>query len=495
MKIRKHDIYAFAAAFLLYFALLANSINVFDFFAYESYVTTSTQFDLPNAIKDVFGVWGGGSGGFSRSSFYVLLSYPFAFFLRMFGVSAGFSLNMFSALVVALSVVFVRRSASLLFEERLANFATLVYALLPWMLFNGINATLSSLQLAIVSAWLYYVLRYRLENRPEHAYAASGLLAISVFTHLTSLPLVFPHLYILLKAKWDTGFAAKNLAIMSPAGMAFLYFSVFNKAYSASPSATKFIFSLLLVSWEFVSALSLPVLALSVFSVASYIAGRYKKSAFHDIFLLAFIATIPTMLIFHYVPVANFTPVFVFIPLFIAHAFKPFKKPFLIGLVIVVLLLVKTVPMAYNFHYYPHPHIEYAQWLGTNVGDNYVLVGHECAAARVYIPDKARCENEENSITADKSVLLTSQYIENENQLELGYAAKILGISPANLGIEKPLFLEGKNYTLYASFSGNVRPVEDHYEWLYSVYPNPLYNLFFYGALPAPEYNLYALNR
>ncbi|MFH0889584.1 MAG: hypothetical protein V1836_00380 [Candidatus Aenigmatarchaeota archaeon] len=491
----REDACVFIGVFLLCFAFLASSVNVFDFFAYYDYMQKSVNFDFFGAAQNAFGVWGGGAGGFSRSSFYVLLSYPFAFALESLGLDVAFSLNMFSAIMIAVSAVFVRRSVSLLFDSKLANFSTLVYIILPWVLFNGINATLSSMQLAVTSAWLYLVLKYRTKKEPSYAYAASGLLVLDVLTHLISLPLALPHMYVLLKGKRKPVFMLKNLLILSPAGLAFVYFNFFNRAYSASFSLNKFVFSSLLVSWEFVNALSFPVFALSLFSLAAFLLGKYKKSLFHDIFLLAFIATIPTMLIFHYVPMANFNSIFVFIPLLVAHVFRNAKKPLVVGLVVIGLILLKTVPMAYDFHYYPHPHTEYVKWLGSVIGDNYVLVGHECAAARVYIPGRAVCIGEENNMTPDKKVFLTSQYVENENQLELGYAAKLLKISSANLGIGKPSFLDAKNYTFYASFTGNIRPVEDHYEWLYSVYPNPLYNLFFYSALPTPRYDLYVLNQ
>lgn len=496
MGIKRRDAYIFVAAFLLYFALLANSVNVFDFFAYYDYVKNSANFDISGAVQNAFGVWGGGPGGFSRSSFYVLLSYPFVFALKSLGFDVAFSLNIFSAIMVAISAVFVRRSASLLFGGKLANFSTLIYVLLPWVLFNGINATLSSAQLAVTSAWLYFILKYRIEKKPRYAYAASGFLTLDIFTHLISLPLVLPHLYVLLKGRIKTAFVMKNFLILVPAGLAFVYFNFFNRAYSASFSLEKFLFSLGLVSWEFVNTLSVPVLALSLLSIALFLLGKYKKSMFHDIFLMAFAATIPTMLIFHYMPVANFNSVFVFVPLFVAHVFKNVKKSFVAGLFVIVLVLLKTVPMAYDFHFFSHPHKDYAVWLSETVGGgDKVLVGHECAAARVYLPDRTVCENEEGTLNNAGRIFVTSEYIENENQKELAYAASMLGLDISQLNLGSPEFIKGKKMTLYRTFDGDVRPVEDHYQFLYSVYPSILNNLFFYSSLPTAPYSLYILEK
>ncbi len=484
----------FLASLLFFVVSLSQSLNAYDFFVYAKMLQTYGFGDL---LAKAFGAWSGVSGGLSRASLYVATSYPFVFlFTKTLGFSLERALGVFSSLCVALSAVFVFRILRFYFDNKKSLLGTVIYALMPWVFFNGINATLSSLQLLLTSAWLYFLLSYERTKKPYGMYLASAALTLNIFTHLSSAPLLIAH----IAALWRSGaqkrlvHAVTNSAILLPALALIYYFTFVAAAYRPETSMNKFIFSAGLLAWESLNSMSLLVFIAFAASFIALLKNYRKMSLFDLVFLLSFAATIPSILIFHYVPIANFTPLFVFIPVMAMKFFSAQKRWVL--LLAIALLIVKIFPLYVDFHYYPHPHKEYALWLNGLVGDGVVLVGHECPAVKYYTNLTVVCRGENVSMDAfgDRRIFVTSQYFKNENQLELEYAAKTLGIPLfGDIGetIKRLDIIPDKEVKEFAVFSAETRKMEDQYEFLYSVYPNPILNIFAPTDFPKERYILY----
>jgi hypothetical protein len=285
-----------------------------------------------------------------------------------------------------------------------------------------------------------------------------------------------------------------NLAILLPVLGLLFYFTFVATAYRPETSIPKFIFSAGLLAWESLNAMSIMVFVAFVVSFAALLKNFRKLDLFNQLFLLSLVATFPSILIFHYVPVANFTPLFVFVPALAMRFFSRQKRWVL--LLAIALLVIKVFPLYVNFHYYPHPHKDYALWLNGLVGDGVVLVGHECPAVNYYTNLTVICRGENVSMETfgNRRVFVTSQYFKNENQLELEYASKTLGIplfGDIGESIKRLDIIPGKEAVEFAVFSGGARMMEDQYEFLYSAYPNPLLNIFASTSFPKESYILY----
>lgn len=482
----------FVASFILFSLSVSKSVNVYDFFVYAKMIQTNGFGDI---LSKAFGVWSGAEGGLSRASFYVALSYPFT---RLFGgvFSDEFSLNLFSSLCVALSAVFVFKTLGLYFKRREAVLGTAIYVLMPWVFFNGINATLSSLQLLLTSAWLYFLLSYEKSKKPWRMHLASAALTLNIFTHLSSAPLLIAHVAALWRsmARKRLAHAVANFAILLPAFALIYYFTFVAVAYRPETSMNKIVFSAALLAWESLNSMSLLVFVAFVASFITLLKNYRKMGVFNLVFLLSFVATVPSILVFHYVPIANFTPLFVFVPALAMRFFSRQKRWVL--LLAIALLIVKIFPLYVNFHYYPHPHKEYALWLDGFVGEGVVLVGHECPAVKYYTNLTVVCRGENVSVDAfgDRRIFVTSQYFKNENQLELEYAAKTLGIPLfGDIGetIKRLDVIPNREVKEFAVFSAETRKMEDHYQFLYSVYPNPFFSVFVNTDFLKEKYILY----
>ncbi|MBI3413277.1 MAG: glycosyltransferase family 39 protein [Candidatus Aenigmarchaeota archaeon] len=492
MKVDRNGVLIASITLMVFLLFISKSVNLYDFFAYKNMIENSGKFDLANAISTAFGPWGGGSG-LSRSSLYVLATYPISYFAgRTFG-NVDLILNTISAVFVSISVYFVYLTSKILMNKKISAASAIVYAIMPWVFFNGINASIASMQLMFSSMWTYFISSFYKTGDVRSSLLASMALTASAFVYLSSVFLIPAHFYILYKKRVKLATMIKNMLLMVPAAFLFVYFFLFNPAYPVSRNATSLLFSAGLLSWESVHALSIPILLLLFIGVVKASKKTSISSPVYEIFMISFIALLPSLLIVHYVPVSNFNALFVMVPTLVLSAIKNNRRIFLILSVALVFAAVKTVPMAADFHSFSHPHMEYAQWVYKELPENStILAGHECPAIKIFLQERVLCRGEENKIKTDQ-IFFTSEYVTDENEMELAYAKGMLPVPNARMDFGYSDFLSGKNYTVYKSFNGPARPIEDHYQWLYSVYPNPVYKLAFYSALPRPGYKLYKL--
>ncbi len=488
MKSDKNGVIIAAITLVVFLLFVSKSVNLYDFFTYKGMIEGG-KFNLVSAVTNAFGPWGGGSG-LSRSSLYVLITYPASYFASQIFGNADLILNAISAIFVSVSVYFVYTTSKIIFDKKTSTAVTIIYAIIPWVFFNAINASISSMQLMLSSVWMYYLTVFYKTGNIKSSYIASIALTANSFVYLSSVFLIPAHVYILYKKHAKHTEIIKNVMLMVPAAVLFAYFFFFNQAYPVSKNFASFLFSAGLLSWESVNALSLPVFFLLLLGMAK---PDKNSSPVYEMFVVSFVALLPSLFIVHYVPVANFNALFVMIPILAVSPIKNNKRIFLILSVALVFAALKTVPMAADFHTFPHPHASYAEWLSDELPDNTaLLVGHECPAIKTLLSDRVICRGEKNEANSS-AVFFTSEYVIDENEMELAYAKNMLPIPGANINFGYSDFLTGKNYTVFKSFNKTVRPIEDHYEWLYSVYPNPVQRLVFYGGMPTPEYNLYML--
>ncbi len=485
----------FLISLLLFVAGVSESINVYDFFIYAKMLQSH---DFGYLISNAFSVWSGSASGWSRSSLYVAASYPFVLLGQAAGFGAELSLGLFSSLCVAVSAIFVFKTLRIYFNSGNSFVGSVFFILMPWIFFNGINATLTSLQLMLTSAWAYFLLSGIEQKKPGSAYFSSAFLAMNVFTHLTAAPLVLAHFFGLARIAEKTPgkkkFLAYNALLLLPAFALLYYFTFVTTAYRMQFDMYKIVFSVILLAWESLNAMSLPIFAAFLFSMAVVARNIRKIGNFDSVFLLAFVASLSSLLVFQYVPVANFTTLFVFLPVLVMRFFSTHKRIFVA--IAIILLLIKIYPLFLNFSLYPHPHKEYALWLGETVpASAIVFAGHECQAVKYYTGLEVVCRGDTyvNS-TEGKRIFVTSQYFKNENQIELEYAGKLFNISLINKVQESitrsdPLY--GMGAEKYATFPHETRKMEDQYEFLYSVYPNPVTNVFISTDFPKESYILY----
>ncbi len=488
MKLDKNGVILSVITFMVFLSFIPQSVNLYDFFNYEGLIENE-KFDLKNAVLTAFGPWGGGSG-LSRSSMYVVLTYPIAHILGGIFSNVASILNIFSSIFVSVSVYFVYITSKILLDKKKSAASAIIYVFIPWVFFNGINASMSSMQLMFSAAWMYFLVSFHKTGGTKYSYLAAAALTANAFVYLSSVFLIPAHIYILHKKRAKLGVITKNMMIMAPAAVLFIYFFLFNPAYPVSKNAASILFSVGLLSWESVNALSIPILVLILLGILK---GIKNSSPIYEMFVISFFALLPSLSIVHYVPVANFNSLFVMVPILVISAVKNNKNILAVLSIVLLVAAIKTVPMAADFHIFQHPHMEYAQWVYKELPQNSTLLaGHECPAIKMFLRERALCRGEEKKITT-RQIFFTSEYVIDENEMELAHAKSMLPVPGAQIDFGYSDFLKGKNYTLYKSFNGAVRPIEDHYQWLYSVYPNPVYRLIFYSALPTQEYKLYEL--
>ncbi|MBI2085065.1 MAG: glycosyltransferase family 39 protein [Candidatus Aenigmarchaeota archaeon] len=488
MKLDKNGVLIASATLIIFLVFISKSLNLYDFFTYKGMIENQ-NFDLKNAVLTAFGPWGGGSG-LSRSSLYVLITYPVSYFANKIFGNVDLILNVISAVFVSISVYFVYIASKMILDKKISTAVAIVYTITPWIFFNGINASIASMQLMLSSIWVYFLAAFYKTGKVKSSYIASIALTANSFVYLSSVFLIPAHIFILYKKRAKPAKIIKNILLMAPAAILFVYFLFFNPAYPVSKNASSFLFSAGLLSWESVHALSIPVLFLLLLGMLK---PAKNSSPVYEMFIISFVALLPSLFIVHYVPVSNFNALFVMIPILALSSIKNNKRIFLILSIVLVLTALKTIPMAADFHTFDHPHNSYAEWIRSELPENAtILAGHECPAIKMLIGNRALCRGQENGIN-NSYVFFTSEYVKDENEMEFDYAKEMLPIPSTKMDFGYSDFIYGKNYTVFKTFTGDVRTIEDHYEWLYSVYPNPVQRLVFYSALPTPKYNLFML--
>lgn len=495
------EILTFLIPFLIFSLLLSNGLNIFDFIYYTNLLGQS--FNNGNQLLpfQAFGSYGGGSGGLSRNSLYILVSYPFTYiFSNILKMDIEFTLNIFSAIVTSLSVVFVYKISKLFFDRKVSLIVSATYIFIPFIFFNGINATTYSLQLLTSSLWAYFLLKAVKTKDEKLGLVSSIFFVANAFASLSGAPLTIAQIYGLAKISKKFKWFAKNFAILAIVAAAVFYFSFVNKAYPTTFDPLKVLFITSLFVWESVNGLSIYFFAFVTISMA-YLAIRIlkrKSDYFDEIFALAFVSLLPSLVVFHFIPLVNFTPIFAMLPIVFAKTFYKNKYFKLYILLIIVFAAIKFLPIAYQFHAYPHPHKEYSLWLNDIAQGNVVLAGHECPWVQYYtnLTFVCRARDLRQVDTQGKGIIVTEEYFKNENQMEFDYLASSFNlpfVGVVEQELEKADIIANKTFVKIAEYPGQVRAIEEPYQWLYTVYPKIYYSIFFNIDFLKPKYAIYSI--
>jgi len=502
-------------SFALYFLFLANGLNFYDALSYE--ITLKQAFNTNELFLPftAFGSYGPGSTeGLGRSSLYILLSYPyFSFLTKILGTDPDFALNSFSAIIVAISTIFVYRIARFHFNAKSSFIATLLYIITPLVFFLGINSFNYTLLLLFSSAWFYYLSLALKTGKERYSIISSLLLVADIFIHPISLPLLLPQAYSILKMKISRKFSCfwlvKHALAFMPVALLLFYFSFINPAYPIGFKLPIFIFTIGLFILEFINSLSLPFFIAFVISFLILIKELLTKKAdqFDILFFLTLVSLSSLFVYWNLAPVVRFAPIFPLLSIFVVKKLqKIFMSPRIslspkhFGLIILLLaifMLVKFVPLAYQFHFYPHPHKVYAQW-DSGFNSSLILISHECPWVQLYTNLNYFCRSvqDQNISLPAKGVYVTEEYYKNENQLEFEYMINLTHLPLAGevtSEISRADILKNRTISKVAEFNGTVRSFEDVFQWLFSLYPNPAENFIVNTNFLKPKYAIYVV--
>jgi hypothetical protein len=167
-------------------------------------------------------------------------------------------------------------------------------------------------------------------------------------------------------------------------------------------------------------------------------------------------------------------------------------------------MILKFLPVAMNFSLFPHPHELYANFANDVVENNSVVfVGHEIPFYKMYANPTLVLYGEGDVVDISeisRPLYVTSQYIENENEVEFKELMKlpIYGFFSEGYSSYSTIVLGSKTLNVTdlqvkAEYSGYKRDMEDTYEWLYSIRGNILLKIFTSYDFPQLEYKIYEL--
>jgi hypothetical protein len=162
---------------------------------------------------------------------------------------------------------------------------------------------------------------------------------------------------------------------------------------------------------------------------------------------------------------------------------------------IIIFMLIKFLPLAYQFHIFPHPHKAYALWLAT-FNPPLVILGHECPFVDFYTDLNFVCKSTQqlNVTLPATGVYVTEEYFNNENEMEFEFMQNMMHLpfnNEVESRIQKQDFLKGKTFEKTAIYNGDLRSFEDMFQWMFTVYPNPATNLIINTAFIKPQYAIY----
>jgi len=495
------EILMFLIPFLIFTLLLANSLNVVDFVFYANVLEQSFKNGNYLLPFQTFGAYGGNTEGLSKNSLYIAISYPFVYiFSNLVKMDIEFTLNIFSAFLTSLSVLFVYKISRLFFDIKISLISSIIYILIPFIFFNGINATTYSLQLLTSSVWIYLLLKAIKNKNEKLGIISSIFFVVNIFASLSGIPLVIVQIYGLTKISRRFKWLVKNFAILTIVVIVAYYFSFVNKAYPTTFNLMKIFFMSLLFIWESSNGLSIiffMFIVISFFYIALRILKR-KTDCVDEIFTIAFICLLPSLIIFHFIPIANFTPIFAFLPILFMKTFQGNKYFKIYVLLIIIFALIKIVPIDYELHMYPHPHKEYSIWLNEIAQGSIVVAGHECSWIQYYtnLTFVCRTRNLQQIDIQNKKIILTEEYFKNENQMEFEYLVNSFNIPFTGIveqELEKVDMFTNKTFMKIAEYPNEVRLIEDPYQWLYTVYPNIYTSFFINLEFLKPNYAIYSI--
>lgn len=497
---KQTEILIFLLAFLIFSVTISNGLNVFDFISYANLIQQSFKTDDYFLPFQAFGSYGGGQGGLSRNFLYIVVSSPFTYlFSNLLNMNIELTLNIFSAIVTSLSAVFVYKISRLFFNKRKSMLSTLLYLLIPFIFFNGINATTYSFQLFTSSVWIYFLLKAIKTKTEKFGLISSLVFVANTLVSLSGAPLIFAQIYGLTKISKKIDWLVKNFAILLIVVALVYYFSFVNKAYPTTFNLLNVLFISSLFIWESINGLSIAFfifISLSLFYLVVRILKR-KFDYFDVIFALSFISLLSSLIIFQFIPIANFTPIFAFLPVLFIKTFYNNKFFRFIILVILIFEFVKISPLIYQFHTYPHPHKDYSLWLNQIAQGSVVLAGHECPWIQYYtnLTFVCRARDLQQIDLQGKKIIVTEEYFKNENQMEFEYLLNSFNLPFANAVKEelgKPDVIANRTVTKIADYPYNVRAIEDPYQWLYTTYPKIYLSVFMNLEFVKPRYAIYS---
>jgi len=496
----------FLFSLALYLLFVANGLNFFDMLSYRATLRQAAQTGDSLLPFTAFGTYGPGStAGLGRSSFYVLLSYPyFSVLTKVLGIDPDFALNSLSAVVAALSTIFVFKTSRLSFTRKYSIVATLLYVFTPLVFFLGINSFNYTPLLLFSSVWFYYLYTALKTGEKKYSFIASVALVADIFVHPISLPLLLPHAYVILKMNRKFSWIIKHALILSPVALLLFYFTFVNPAYPVGFKLPIFAFTVALFGLELANGLSLPFFLAFCFSLIMLLRKFFAKKTdqFDILFLLTLISLTSLLIYWNFAPVVRFAPLLPILSIFVMRNLRDVglsKRHFELALILIaVFMLVKFVPIAYEFHVYPSPHKVYAQW-DSGFSPSLLLVGHECPWIDLYTNLTFFCRSvqAQNISIPNTGAYVTEEYYTNENQLEFEYMVNLTKLpiaSQVTSEISRADILQNRTVTKIAVYDGNVRPFEDVFQWLFSMYPNPFQNLIVNTKFLKPAYAIYRVS-
>lgn len=500
---RQIEILILMISFLLFSISISNGLNVFDFVNYAYLLKQSFATGNYSLPFQAFGAYGGGQGGLSRNFLFILLSYPFTYiFSNLLKADLELTLNIFSAIMTSLSITFVYKIARLFLDKKKSLYSAMIYLSLPIIFFNGINATTYSLELLTSSIWLYFLIKAIKMKSEYYGLLSSIFFVVNAFSSLAGAPMIIAQLYGLSEiTNWKKKtWWIKNIAILSVVAILIYYFSFVNKAYPTTFNFLKILFMGSLFIWESVNGFSLAFFLVFTVSIAYIVAKFLKKKTnyFENIFILAFLSLLSSLIVFHFIPIINFVPIFAFLPIVVVKSFADKKYFKFLILAILILAIVKIAPIVYMFHLDVHPHKAYALWLNQVAQGDIVLAGHECPWLQYYtnLTIVCRARDLQAINIQNKNVIVTEEYFKNENEMEFEYLVNSFnlpfsGVVEQELG--KPDVIANNTISKLMDYPYPTRPIEDPYQWLYTIYPRFYVSIFFNYEFLKPQYAIYSV--
>lgn len=497
MKIEnKYLAFVLLFSFLLYFLTLSKGLNVYDA---PEYAKEGLEFVEDGNIEHLV------KTQYFRNPLYLVTSLPMFYISKFFPIE--FLLNFYSLLPTLLSVFFVYKLSEIFLNSKEAILAAVLFALIPWIWFNSIIADAYSIVVAMNTGWLYFLISGLKIGEDKRLFYSTLFLTLSILAHITSAPLIFVHAYFILSYRKNFKWLIKHSILILPALPILLYFSykvfLLGGEYKISYSFSTFVFGIALLIWNFIHGLSFPLFIISLLSVAYVNKIRKRSKTLNNLFIsfvLILLVYIPFLTMPNYTLILIFQAVFPVIPIIVMLFLKKFKKALFVYAILLIFIFLKFLPVVINLQY-PHPHELYAKFANDVLEKNStIFVGHEMPFYKMYTSNfKLYGEGDVVNVSKLSSpVYITSQYIENENEVEFKGFKKLPiykffsnGYSTYSSIVFSGKILNITNLKVKAVYTKEVRDMEDTYEWLYSVYGNILLKLFTAYDFPYLQYKIY----
>ncbi len=492
--------------FVVYLLSLAKGFEIFDAPEYaKEMLGFAEDFDFSHF----------GRTQYLRNPLYIVFTLPLFYLSKSFSIPIEFLLNFFSIIPTVVAVVFIYKTSRLFLDYKKSLMASILFMFIPWVWFNSILADSRSLLLCLNAIWLYYLMRAvktqgrKLDDR--NFFYSTIFLALSILAGIMSAPLIIVHLYFILSHKRNLKWIGKHLAIGVICLPLLLYFTsrvfVQKAEYEISYSIYSFVFTFFLLSWSSVHALSLPLLIVFIVSIFHLWKNKGRSRTLNGLFICSILIIavhLPFLIMPVYSVIEIIQPVFLVVPLLVMILLSKIRYKNTVFFVLIVSMLVMFLPVAWNLHAYVHPHESYAKFADSVLENgSTVFVGHEVPFYMMYANPSFRLYGEGDIVDVSSlsgHVYVTSQYIENENEVEFKEFMKLPIYSFFSGGYEEysSIVFGGKELNVTelkekAVYDGDVRSMEETHEWLYSVYGNIFLKAFVAYDFPRLQYKIYEI--